>query len=153
MGGKKYRPNVCAVIKRKIDNSILLCHRKGFKPFEGWQFPQGGIDTQKNLVDELKRELLEEIGINDIVVIKILPKYYFYDFPLDLKCGKYHNYRGQKQKWILVELQTDNIKLPAQNDNAEFDDYQWVKPYEAILRIVDFKKEIYKQALDDLKLI
>ena len=153
MGGKKYRPNVCAVIKRKIDTSILFCHRKGFEPDKGWQFPQGGIDTQKNLIDELKRELLEEIGTNDIVVIRILPKHYYYDFPLDLKNVKYNNYKGQKQKWVFVELQEDNFQLPVQNDTAEFDDYQWIKPYEAIARIVEFKKEVYKQALNDLKLV
>ena len=96
---------------------------------------------------------MEEIGTKDILVIKILPKYYYYDFSLGLKNVKYNNYLGQKQKRVLVALQTDIIQLPIQNNTAEFDDYQWIKPYEAIRRIVYFKKEIYKQAMNDLKLI
>ena len=148
---KNYRENVCAVIRAKSGSSVLIFHRKGLPDDTGWQFPQGGVDSKKDLIEELKRELQEEIGTGDISVIKVSPDTYAYDFPDDLPV-KHKQYCGQKQRWVLVELNSENA-IHFNNTNAEFDAYRRVFPQEAVFEVIDFKKDVYRQALSDLGLI
>lgn len=149
---KPYRDNVCAVIRRKTDNSVCIFHRLGYPQHSGWQFPQGGIDTSADLIDELKRELREEIGTDEVEVIKISPNTYTYDFP-ESYSPKHKKYRGQKQRWVLVELNTAEENISVEGEHPEFDGYQWVTPYQASELVIEFKKEVYKKALFDLGLI
>lgn len=152
MSTKRYRDNVCAVIREKGGNSVLFFHRKGLPKDTGWQFPQGGIDIKKEHIEELKRELREEIGTDDISVIAVSPNTYKYDFPEGTPF-KHKQYQGQKQRWVLVELNTDENAIHFDNTRAEFDAYQWIHPQKAITEVIDFKKNVYKQALSDLGLI
>ena len=147
----KYRDNVCAVIRRKSDNSVLIFHRKGCPETKGWQFPQGGIDVNKDLIWELKRELLEEIGTDDVAIIAISRRVYTYKFPKGASI-KHKGYSGQKQRWVLIELKRDESVISFKNEDAEFDAYQWVSPKRAIVGVVNFKKAVYKQGLKDLGL-
>ena len=152
MSSKKYRDCVCAVIRKKTGSSVLVFHRKGFSENTGWQFPQGGIDSKKDLIEELKRELLEEIGTDDISVIKVSRNTYKYSFPEDIPV-KHRQYQGQKQQWVLAELNTDEHAIHFDGTGAEFDAYQWVSPVKAAFEVIDFKKNVYKKALRDLGLI
>ena len=152
MSIKKYRDNVCAVIRYTTGNSVLIFHRKGLPGDTGWQFPQGGVDCKKDLIEELKRELREEIGTDDISVIKVSPYTYTYDFPDDLP-HKHNQYCGQKQKWVLVELNSGENAIHFSRTNAEFDAFRSVSPQEAIVEVIDFKRGVYKRALSDLGLI
>jgi putative (di)nucleoside polyphosphate hydrolase len=148
----KYRDNVCAVIRRKTDSSVLFCHRKGYPVDKGWQFPQGGIDPEADLIAELKRELSEEIGTDDITVIAISPRVYRYTFPEGVE-SKHKEYCGQQQQWVLAELNSDSVSVDNDADMAEFDDFAWVSPKDALTQIVDFKRDVYAEALQDLKLL
>lgn len=143
---------MCAVIRNKTGNSVLLFHRKGLPHDTGWQFPQGGIDSKKDLVEELKRELREEIGTDAISVIKISPNTYTYNFPDGLPV-KHKGYCGQRQRWVQVELECNESDITFNNSSAEFDDYRWVTPGEAVSEVIDFKRDVYKQALSDFGLI
>lgn len=155
MNQKNYRANVCAVIRRKSDNSVLFCHRKGCPSDKGWQFPQGGIDQGKDLIEEMKRELREEIGTDSITICQISPKTYSYDFPGGVLVKGNQIYHGQQQYWILAELDSEDNLFCFKGDNAqaEFDMYTWVTPHKAIEKIVEFKKAVYEQALHDLGLV
>lgn len=148
----KYRDNVCAVIRRKTDNSVLICHRRGYPQEKGWQFPQGGIDRQIDLVDELKRELLEEIGTDNITVITISPYEYRYAFPDGIE-SRHRGYCGQQQRWVLVELNSNSELISFSGADAEFDNFMWVTPEEALLRIVEFKRDVYERAMKDLGIL
>lgn len=149
---KKYRSNICAVIRRNSDNSVLFFHRKGMAYSEGWQFPQGGIDCNKDPIEELKRELREEIGTDSITIISMSKRTYRYDFPEDLK-SKLSMYQGQEQKWVLAELNPADTVINVHTKDAEFDTYKWVSPLDVIDEIVDFKRDVYRDALSDFDLI
>lgn len=155
MSEHRYRNNVCAVIRN--GNSVLVCHRIDSPPEEGWQFPQGGLESEDpaELEIELKRELREEIGNDRIRVVRILPGWYQYDLPEDQRISKWGGkFLGQRQKWVLCEF-TDSD--PALDYNTycepEFDSSKWVSPEEALENIALFKKDVYDKALRDLGLI
>jgi putative (di)nucleoside polyphosphate hydrolase len=147
-----YRDNVCAVI-RAPDGSVFVGHRRGFPLDKGWQFPQGGIDPAIDLIDELKRELREEIGNNRIRVVQISPATYVYNYPESILPRK-KGYTGQRQRWVLCEfLDSDPVIRMDREEEPEFDGFRWVDPQDALAHCVGFKKEVYERALKDLGLL
>lgn len=148
----EYRPNVCAVILNQSGDRVLLCHRYGFRPNEGWQFPQGGYDPQLDLIDEMKRELREEITCDSVEVLKISEKEYPYDFPKKAY-KKRGGYIGQRQTWVLTQIFSSESAISVNTEVPEFDYFKWVTPLEAIDAVVDFKRWIYEEALEELGVV
>lgn len=148
-----YRDNVCAVIGPRVGGSVLVCHRIGFPDREGWQFPQGGIDPAEDLIGEMKRELLEEIGTDRISVVSIAPGLYRYDYP-DSMLKRKRGHSGQQQRWVYARFLDDepDIRFDATDHPAEFDDWRWVAVGEALDLCVPFKLATYREALADLGL-
>lgn len=117
---------------------------------DAWQMPQGGIDELEDEDIAMIRELKEETGIDKekITLIKKSSKYYYYDLPYNLQKkfwgGKY---LGQKQRWYLVKLNTDDSSININSHDPEFSDWRWVNKNELISRIVSFKKSLYEEIL------
>ena len=149
-----YRDNVCAVIGPVAGDSVLICHRIGFAADEGWQFPQGGIDPAADLVEEMKRELLEEIGTDLVAVVAISPTLYRYDYPPALLHRK-RGHKGQQQRWIYARFVDEhpNIVFNATDHPPEFDAWRWASAQEALDLCVPFKCAVYRAALRDLGLL
>ncbi len=63
------------------------------------------------------------------------------------------SFKGQKQVWFLVELIGDDsmVDLKAGPEQPEFDDWRWVDREHAISNIVDFKRVVYQQAMNELE--
>ena len=145
-----YRKNVGIVVFRK-DLKVLVCARADKKDFR-WQFPQGGIEEQENVVEAAKRELFEETGITSVELVAQLPKPIKYDFPKAL-FYKNKKFRGQEQRWVLFyffgdDKEIDFLKNP---EEVEFKAFEWIDPDEAPKRIVDFKKNVYLQVIEGFK--
>jgi len=149
---KNYRPNVCAVISNKSMDKVLLCHRIDFKYNKGWQFPQGGYDPELDLIDEMKRELQEEISCDSVSVLKVLENEYYYDFPARIFLQR-GGYRGQRQIWVHSVFEAADSEISIDTEIPEFDSWKWATPQEAIDLVVSFKKDIYRDALTELDLI
>ncbi len=154
MSKELYRDNVCAVIGPSAGDCVLICHRIGAVENEGWQFPQGGIDPKADLISEMKRELLEEIGNDRVAVIKIASGLYRYEYPEGASVNK-RGYIGQQQRWVYARFidAEPQIRFDATDHHPEFDSWRWASPAEAMKLIVDFKRKVYKEALYDLDLI
>jgi putative (di)nucleoside polyphosphate hydrolase len=148
----RFRPNVCIAIKKKGSERLLMCHRKAFPDESGWQFPQGGIDKNADLVSEVKRELREEIGTDEVTVLKFASQPYTYNFPPGTHIH-HPGYAGQAQQWVLVELDVEDSKINFSHEPAEFDAFRWEAASHVVQKIVDFKKQIYIQAMHDLGLL
>jgi putative (di)nucleoside polyphosphate hydrolase len=116
----------------------------------GWQFPQGGVDTALDVIEEARRELREEIGTDAIKVLRVSSRSYCYDFPHGV--GK-EGFRGQCHIWILAQLLISEEHINFEHLPAEFDGWQWVSAQQACDLIVPFKREAYQQGLIEFGLL
>ena len=146
-----YRLNVGLVV---INNKgeLLLCKRKNIN---SWQFPQGGIDFGESPLKAAKRELFEEVGIkkDDVKLISSTNEWFKYDVPYEKRKNHFlkKRFKGQKQKWYLFRIMND-VKIHFENDpDNEFIDYKWVPYWYPLHAIVEFKKEVYRSALNVLR--
>jgi putative (di)nucleoside polyphosphate hydrolase len=146
---KSYRPNVAAVIlsSNYPDKcEFFVAHRSDIK--NAWQFPQGGIDEGESPREALRRELLEEIGCDNVEVLGEFPEWISYDFPKNSTTKKRYNYDGQTQKYFLVRLKEGaEIDLQAY-DIPEFKEYTFVDYEELLKKVTFFKRKVYRRVID-----
>ncbi len=145
---KSYRPNVAAVIlsSNYPDKcEFFVAHRSDIKNV--WQFPQGGIDEGETPTEALKRELLEEIGCDDVEILGEFPEWISYDFP-NTSRGKTYPFDGQTQKYFLVRL-NENAKINLQLYKIpEFKEYEFVEYGQLFKKVTYFKRKIYRRVID-----
>ena len=134
-------------------NKVFVGKRKD-NPFDKWQMPQGGVDSNEPLLQAMKRELLEETSIKNIKVLKELNQWLEYELPENL-IGKIWKgkYRGQKQKWFVVKFLGDDSEININTKNAEFMEWKWINIDLLPDLIVLFKKHVYEKVLIELKKI
>jgi len=145
---KSYRPNVAAVIlssKYPETCEFFIAHRSDIKNV--WQFPQGGIDKGESPKEALKRELLEEIGCNNVEVLGEYPEWISYDFP-KVSRGKTYPFDGQTQKYFLVRL-NEGAKIDLEAYAIpEFREYTFVCYEELLTKVTYFKRPVYRTVID-----
>ena len=139
------------VIVLNKENKIFVGKRKD-NPVDKWQMPQGGVDKNENLINAMKRELYEETSIQNIKILKELDEWFEYELPKNLLGiiwkGKF---RGQKQKWFIVQFVGTENEINLKTKNPEFIEWKWIKMDELPKVIVDFKKDVYEKILIELK--
>ena len=145
-----FRPNVGIIICNS-SGQLLWAKRIGQ---DAWQFPQGGIRHGERLQHALFRELKEEVGLDpeDVEIISSTKGWLYYQLPKNLI--RQHSNPvciGQKQKWYLLGLRAPEEKIDLiSNNTPEFDDWQWVSFWYPLSQVIDFKREVYRQALKEL---
>lgn len=145
----EYRPNVAILLVRE-DGRLLICERQKVKG--AWQFPQGGVDEGETLEEALKREVLEEIGVQpssyDILDMK---GGYRYVYPPTVKKKKKKGwYDGQEQTYYRCLLHDKKAKIDVDQKPKEFRDYKWIEPKEFRLKwLPAFKHEVYRKVMQD----
>ena len=133
------------------ENKVLVGKRKD-NPIDKWQMPQGGVEKNEDYVDAMKRELFEETSVTSIKILKEFDEWLEYELPNNLVGiiwkGKF---RGQKQKWFISKFTGNESEININTDHPEFIEWKWVSMNELPNIIVDFKKDIYKKILIQLK--
>lgn len=100
------------------------------------------------------RELDEEVGLSadDVKILGVTRGWHRYRLP-NRYIRKHENpvCIGQKQKWFLLRLLSPDsaVRLDA-NDSPEFEDWRWVTYWYPLSSVVDFKREVYRQAMSEL---
>ncbi|EAL62095.1 NUDIX hydrolase family protein [Dictyostelium discoideum AX4] len=153
MNEAKYRSCVGALIFNQ-NNQVLICKRSSKKKTAvgKWQFPQGGVEVEKNedYYVAVQREIKEEVGLEpSIDTLKYVSKlqnplsYIYEDSPKSRSGG----HIGQMIHWYLFYLPNDLIKTVNLNveEEPEFEECKWFGFEEFINNnemIVPFKKDM-----------
>ena len=126
---KKHIIAVTAVIKNKKGNKVLVIKRnKNEISYPNkWAFPGGKLEKGETLIHALRRECVEEVGI-EIEDYKELLQDYTFVRPDG------HNVIGFN---FLVKSKLDKVTL-----SQEFDDFKWVSLEE--LKELDYIPEMEK---------
>lgn len=142
-----FRPNVGIVLIRS-DGRVFWARRIHR---DGWQFPQGGMNTDETPLEAMYRELQEEVGLapGDVTVLGSTPGWLRYRLPR--RCVRTHERPmcvGQKQVWFLLRLETDDSRVRLDlTDRPEFIDFRWVDFWYPLDNVVSFKRSVYERAL------
>jgi putative (di)nucleoside polyphosphate hydrolase len=157
-----YRPNV-GIILANPRNEVFWGKRVNQ---HAWQFPQGGIKHGETPVEAMYRELEEEIGLHrdHVRVLGRTREWLRYDVPE--KWARHREalgsdtlppvapkggYRGQKQIWFLLRMtgRDCDVKLRG-SGHPEFDAWRWNEYWVPLESVIEFKREVYRQALLEL---
>jgi putative (di)nucleoside polyphosphate hydrolase len=145
-----YRPNV----------GIILVNQKN-EVFWGkrirehaWQFPQGGIKHGETPVQAMYRELHEETGLRaeHVRILGRTRDWLRYTVPDHYVRRELRgHYKGQKQIWFLLRMvgRDSDVSLRA-SDTPEFDAWRWNAYWVPLDAVIEFKREVYSLALNEL---
>ena len=145
-----FRPNVGIIIFND-EGKLLWAKRLGQN---AWQFPQGGVQRHESAEEAVLRELNEEVGLepHDVQIVASTGQWLKYRLPRHLIRQNSHPVCiGQKQKWFLLKLLTDTDRIRFDvGDKPEFDHCRWVSYWYPVKKVVAFKRDVYKKALEEL---
>lgn len=144
-----YRPNVGIVICNR-QGQVLWARRFGQN---SWQFPQGGIDRGETPEQAMFRELYEEVGLTkkDVRILATSRQWLRYKLPKRLvRWDSQPVCIGQKQKWFLLRLESDESKINMFcGKTPEFDGWCWVSYWYPVRQVVSFKRDAYRRAMKE----
>jgi len=145
-----FRANV-GIMLANARGEVLWARRVGQ---DAWQFPQGGIQQGETPQQALFRELKEEIGLTakDVEIIASTRGWLRYRLPQRLlRRDSKPLCIGQKQKWFLLRMLSDDSEVHFDNDHKpEFDHWRWVSYWYPLGQVIPFKREVYRRALKEL---
>jgi len=141
-----YRP--CVGVMLLNNDGEALVGKRIDQTMEGWQFPQGGIDDGESPVEAAYRELEEEIGTRNAVLLRELEGWLSYDLPPHLVgVALRGRYRGQRQKWLAMRFQGEDSEIDVHTPEPEFAEWRWLA-LEALPRlVVPFKRDTYARVI------
>lgn len=145
-----FRPNVGIVLMHG-DGRLFWARRVRR---DGWQFPQGGMNTDETPVEAMYRELHEETGLlpRHVEVLGATPGWLRYRLPeRSIRRHERLVCIGQKQVWFLLRLtgHESDVRLDL-TDTPEFDHWRWVDFWYPVEHVVVFKRGVYARALGHL---
>ena len=145
-----YRPSVgLMILNSKFE---VFVGRRIDSKSEAWQMPQGGIDEGETPEKAAIREMKEEVGTDNAKIISKTKQWYKYDLPNYLISKLWNGrYRGQRQKWFLLQFLGEDREININYENAEFTDWKWVKIEELTNIIVPFKKNLYISVIEEFR--
>lgn len=119
---------------------------------EAWQMPQGGIKNGEAPEKAALRELKEEVGTSRAEIVAEYGEWLYYDLPQEI-VGKLWNgkYKGQKQKWFVMQFTGSDSDINIKTRKPEFRDWRWAMPEELPEIIVPFKRDIYSRLLNEFR--
>jgi putative (di)nucleoside polyphosphate hydrolase len=146
-----YRPNV-GIIVCNSRNQVFWGKRVNQ---HAWQFPQGGINAGETPEQAMFRELEEEVGLQPehVRILGRTREWLRYDVPAHwTRRDNRGLYRGQKQIWFLLRLtgRDCDVSLRA-SSHPEFDAWRWNEYWVPMDAVVEFKRDVYRMALEELE--
>ena len=145
-----YRPNVGIIL---VNGRNEVFWGKRIRE-HSWQFPQGGIKRGETPEQAMFRELEEETGLKSehVKVLGRTREWLRYEVPDHWVRREWRgHYRGQKQIWFLIKLvgRDTDVDLRA-SGHPEFDAWRWNDFWVPLDSVIEFKREVYRLALNEL---
>jgi len=124
MNDLPYRQGVYGFILNN-SNNILLVHKRNSKM---WDFPGGGVDAAESFKEAIKREIKEELEIDNVVILHKASFTYSYDWPKSeiekhFKKTGLHK-KGQEQTHFILRFNGEDSEIKLQNE--ELLEYKWI---------------------------
>ena len=135
---KIYRQAAMAVIVNH-ETKVLI----GYSPRDkSYKFPQGGLEEDEDILDGIKRELMEELGyvLKTEQVIQVCEEKVRYPFPKD----SHPIFMGQELHVVKIDHFPEALTVP-QDD--EFDELLWISPNEIVNYNSEYRADAYYKAL------
>lgn len=151
-GGEKaapeaYRPSV-GIALFNYTGEVLMGRRCDLA-HEAWQMPQGGIDPGETPEEAARRELKEETGTDDVILLGQRTGPVQYDLPTDLVGRTWGgHWRGQEQIWFAFGFLGEDADINVHTAHPEFCDWKWVPLHAVFEMVVDFKQPAYAQVVE-----
>ena len=143
-----YRPGVGIMLFSRA-GEIFVARRIDAKA-DAWQMPQGGIDGGEEPRAAALRELEEEIGTGNAIVLAESRDWYAYDLPRELVGRVWGGrYRGQRQKWFAMRFLGADSEINLATAHPEFDAWRWVPLDRLCGLIVPFKRPLYTALVEE----
>jgi putative (di)nucleoside polyphosphate hydrolase len=145
-----YRPNVGIILVNQ-KNEVFWGKRVRE---HSWQFPQGGIKRGETPEQAMYRELHEEVGLHPehVRILGRTREWLRYEVPVQWVRREWRgHYRGQKQIWFLLRMigRDTDVCLRA-TEQPEFDAWRWHDYWIPLESVIEFKRDVYRRALDEL---
>src|SRR6185436_9025457 len=145
-----YRPNV-GILLLNAHNDVFWGKRVNQ---HAWQFPQGGIKSGESPEQAMFRELEEEVGLRPehVRILGRTRHWLRYEVPDKwIRRDWRGTYKGQKQIWYLLRMlgRDCDVKLRG-NGKPEFDAWRWHDYWVPVEAVIEFKRDVYRQALTEL---
>ena len=147
-----YRP--CVGIMLINAQGLIFAAQRIDSPTPAWQMPQGGIDPGENPGVAALRELQEEISVTPDLLAPLSEtrNWLAYDLPHDIVPNIWNGcYKGQQQRWFLMRYLGRDDQINIQTAHPEFSEWRWIAADEMLDAIVPFKRQIYKQVIDEFR--
>jgi 8-oxo-dGTP pyrophosphatase MutT (NUDIX family) len=132
------------LVKKKSVSDTLS--KTQYKIRSYWDFPKGGIKIGETAIAALKRELKEELGIVDFMIIKKLP--YALNFSFTKNIRDIIGFNKQSTILYYVEIQNRKIVL----DKTELEKYSFFTYKQAIKRLEkEESKKVFMKLIKFIK--
>ncbi|MGH8765544.1 MAG: RNA pyrophosphohydrolase [Burkholderiales bacterium] len=145
-----YRPNVGILIVN-ARNHVFWGKRVNQ---HAWQFPQGGIKSGESPEQAMFRELEEETGLKPehVRILGRTRHWLRYEVPEKwIRRDWRGTYKGQKQIWYLLRMLGRDCDVRLRGPGKpEFDAWCWHDYWVPVEAVVEFKRDVYQQALTEL---
>lgn len=147
-----YRPGVGVMLLDRA-NRVFVGRRIDMQG-DNWQMPQGGIDRGETPRQAALRELKEEVGTDKAEILAESQGWLSYEVPAEIAGRLWRGrYRGQRQKWFAMRFTGEDRDIDLMTHHPEFDAWRWVAPAELPTLIVPFKRQLYRDILQEFRAI
>ena len=144
-----YRRNVGLMLIAP-DRRIFVGRRTG-RP-DSWQMPQGGVDDHETPVEAACRELWEEVGTTNALLLRESAQWLTYKVPEPMRPASWKGrWHGQAQRWFALAFTGRDSDIDVAAHDKEFDAWQWMGAGEMLERIVPFKRATYVAVVEEFR--